>query len=214
MTELRRWKTHPMGSASLGRIVILNGAPRSGKTSIAHALQERGQGMWVNIGVDASTRSLPERLRPGIGLRPGGERPDLEDLVVVLYAALWESVATHARLGADVVVDVGIHDAYSAPRHIARDAARRLEGLPVFVVGVRCPIDVIWRRRRDSLGQDLAEADDQTMAAVQRWQTAVHLLPEYDLEVDTSSLTPAQCADAVVDRVAGPPGTCLAAAGA
>src|SRR5579863_3629863 len=166
-----------------GQIVILNGAPRSGKTSIAHALQERGPGVWVNLGVDASTNSLPERFRPGIGLRPGGERPDLEDLVVTLYAALWDSVAAHAQLGLNVVVDVGIHEGYSASRHIARGAALRLQGLPVLVVGVLCPITVIWERRRESWAQDFGDADDQTVAAVDRWQSAVHVPFAYDLEV-------------------------------
>jgi chloramphenicol 3-O phosphotransferase len=201
-----------VGTATPGRIVILNGAPRSGKTTVARALQERGPGLWVNLGVDASNAALPERFRPGIGLRPGGERADLEDLVVTLYAALWDSVAAHAHLGLDVVVDVGIHDAYAAPRRIARDAARRLEGLPALVVGVRCPIEVVWERRRESWGQERLVADDQTVAAVERWQAAVHDRLDYDLEVDTSSLSPSQCADAIVARLAGPPGACLSAA--
>lgn len=193
--------------------MILNGAPRSGKTSIARAVQVCGPGVWVNLGVDAMNGSLPERFRPGIGLRPGGERPDLEDLVLTLYAALWDAVAAHARLGVNVVVDVGMHEAYSAPRRIALDAARRLEGLPVLVVGVHCPIEVIWQRRHESWGQARAEADDQTVAAVERWQSAVHTYLAYDLEVDTSHWSAARCADAIVARLAGPPGTCLAAAG-
>jgi chloramphenicol 3-O phosphotransferase len=149
----------------------------------------------------------------GIGLRPDGERPDLEDLVVTLYAALWDSVAAHARLGLNVVVDVGMHDSYSVPRRVARGAAWRLGGFPVLVVGVRCPVDVIWRRRRESWGQMPEDTDDRTVAAVERWQSAVHDGLVYDLHVDTSSLSPAQCADAIVSRLAGPSGTCLAAAG-
>jgi chloramphenicol 3-O phosphotransferase len=202
-----------VAKASPGQIVILNGAPRSGKTSIAHSLQERGSGVWINLGVDASTNALPTRLRPGMGLRPGGERPDLEDLVVTLYAALWDSVAAYARLGLNVVVDVGIHDDYSVPRHIARDAAKRLEGSSVLVVGVRCPIAVIWKRRRETWGQGLENAEDQTVAAVERWQSAVHDSIDYDLEVDTASWSPERCADAIVARLAGPPGIRLAAAG-
>lgn len=191
---------------SPGQIVILNGAPRSGKTSIAQALQDRGPGVWVNLGVDASNSALPERFRPGIGLRPGGERPELEALVVTLYAALWESVAAHSRLGLNVAVDVGLHDAYSVPRQIVSDAAAPLEGLPVLLVGVRCPTDVIWRRRHESWGQVRHTADEQQAAAVERWQTAVHDRLSYDIEVDTASLSAAQCADAIVVRLAGPPG--------
>ncbi|MBO0693922.1 MAG: hypothetical protein J2P58_13545, partial [Acidimicrobiaceae bacterium] len=64
-----------------GLVVILNGAPRSGKSAIARAIQESSPDTWVGLGVDTSSQSIPERLRPGIGLRPGGERPDLEEHV-------------------------------------------------------------------------------------------------------------------------------------
>lgn len=54
-----------------GRIVILNGAPRSGKSSIAEAIQETFDGPWMNLGVDAyMERVMPRRCLPGIGLRP------------------------------------------------------------------------------------------------------------------------------------------------
>lgn len=203
--------------------MILNGPPRSGKTSIARALQECAPGVWVNLGVDGSNRSLSERHRPGIGLRPGGERPDLEDLVVTLYAALWDSVAAHARLGLNVVVDVGIHDVYAAPHGIVRDAARRLSGLPVLVIGVRCPIDVILQRREQTWGhrdadaeadaEAEADADQQAVTAVERWQSAVDDALDSDLEVDSAAWSPARCAYAIVVRLGGPSGSCLAAAG-
>src|SRR5262245_23555606 len=61
-----------------GQIVILNGPPRSGKSSIAAEIQERFEGVWMNLGVDHFKQMTPARLQPGIGLRPGGERPDLE----------------------------------------------------------------------------------------------------------------------------------------
>jgi chloramphenicol 3-O phosphotransferase len=72
-----------------GQIVILNGAPRSGKSSIVAAIQETFDGPWVNLGVDTFKRHVvPKRYSPAIGLRPGGERPDLEPLIAVLYAAM------------------------------------------------------------------------------------------------------------------------------
>ena len=77
-------------------------------------------------------RAAPAHLLPAIGLRPGGERPDLEPLVVQLYAALYESIAAHSRLGLDVVVDTGHHDAHSRPLGILPASARRLAGLPAL----------------------------------------------------------------------------------
>jgi chloramphenicol 3-O phosphotransferase len=185
-----------------GEIVILNGAPRSGKSSIVGAIQESLPGTWVNLGVDASRRSIPERVQPGIGLRPGGERPDLEDFVVILYAALYESIAAHARLGLNVIVDVGHHEAYSKPLHILAACARRLAELSVLWVGVRCPIDVIWQRRENSWGQKRETANEELVLAVDRWQREVHALGGYDLELDTSQLTPTHCAQLIDARLA------------
>jgi chloramphenicol 3-O phosphotransferase len=195
-----------------GQIVILNGAPRAGKSSIVRAIQDTLEGAWMNLGVDAWREAAPERLRPGIGLRPGGERPDLEPLVPTLYAALYESIAAHSRLGLNVVADVGHHDAYSKPLGILQDSARRLTGLPVLFVGVRCPIEVIMERRRQAaLGREgvyeTGSDADPIPAPVRAWQAAVHAHGLYDLELDTSKLSPGECAAAIgaaLDRVVRP----------
>lgn len=194
-------------AARPGQIVILNGAPRSGKSSIAAAIQEGFDGPWMNLGVDAYINAVtPPRYRPGMGLRPGGERPDLEPLVPRFYAALYESIAAHSRLGLDVVVDVAHHDHYSRPLHILTDCARRLMGLPVLFVGVHCPIETILERRRE--GQSGREGlyvagtpEDPVPAPVLRWQNAVHVPGLYDLEVDTSQLRPDACAARIRERL-------------
>jgi chloramphenicol 3-O phosphotransferase len=194
-----------MPTDSTGQIVILNGTPRSGKSSIAGAIQRTFEGAWMNLGVDGFMRMTPERYRPGIGLRPGGERPDLEPLIVILYRAMYEAIAAHSRLGLNVVVDVGHHDAYAAPRGILPDCARRLRGLPVLFVGVRCPIETVMERRRATWG--VGNADDGSVPPpVRLWQQAVHTPGLYDLEVDTSVLSPEACADAIRQRLKdGPP---------
>ena len=127
-----------------------------------------------------------------------------------LYGALFDAVAAHARLGLDVALDAGLHESYSRPLHVRADCARRLEGLPVLLVGVHCPIDVIWQRRRDSWGQDRGATDARLRAAVQRWQDEVHAAMKYDLEVDTSESTPDECAQRIAARLAeGPPGRAI-----
>ena len=186
-----------------GRIVVLNGAPRSGKSSIAAAIQARVPGDWINLGVDAQMRTIPPHLLPGIGLRPGGERPDLEPVAVRLYAALYESIVAHSRQGFDVIADLGHHDGYSRPLGILVDSARRLVGLPAYLVGVRCPIDIIMERRRANPQGYLA--GDGVPEPVQRWQDAVHVPGIYDLEVDTSQLTPEAAADRTGQRLTEPP---------
>lgn len=185
------------------QIIILNGAPRAGKSSIVKEIQDNFDAPWISLGVDVSILAMtPERYRPGIGLRPGGERPDLEPLITKLYAALYESIAAHSRMGINVVAEFGHHDNYSRPLGILPDCAKRLEGLPVLFVGVRCPIEEIMRRRnagqegRDT-SYEISSSDEPVPPPVQLFQDEVHRPGIYDMEVDTSVMSPKECADAI-----------------
>ena len=180
-----------------GTIVLLNGAPRSGKSSIARAMQARLDGVWVNFGVDAAMAMQPAAIAPGIGLRPGGERPDLEPVVRQLYGALFDSIEAYARAGVNVVSDVGIHDAYSRPLGVLDDAVRRLNGLPVLFVGVKAPIETIMARRNADPQGGYYAAGDDVPAPVQLWQEAPHAHGVYDLEIDTGAVTAEQAAEAI-----------------
>ena len=188
-----------------GQIVILNGPPRSGKSSIATVIQNTFEGVWLNLGVDRFKPMVPDRYQPGIGLRPGGECPDLEPLIVLLYRAMYETIALHSRLGLNVVVDVGHHDAYAVPRGILPACARQLTGLPVLFVGVRCPLAEIMERRRATWGV-VPGNDGAVPAPVALWQQAVHMPGIYDLEVDTALLSAEECAEVIRQRLdKGPP---------
>jgi chloramphenicol 3-O phosphotransferase len=190
-----------------GQIVILNGAPRSGKSSIVTALQETFDGLWMNLGVDVFVIHVtPKRYRPGMGLRPGEEAHKLAPLVPTLYEAMYESIAAHSRAGLNVVTDVGHYDGA-----ILADSARRLAGLPVLFVGVRCPIEVVMERRNAGQpGRDgeylTGSTSGDIPAPILRWQRDVHIPGIYDLEVDTSVLSPMESAAAIRQRLAdGPP---------
>ena len=182
------------GSTPSGQIVVLNGAPRSGKSSIAASIQERFDGLWMTLGVDVARAMTPPRYQPGIGLRPGEGAHQATRVVPVLFAALYDSVAAHSRLGLNVVVDVGHHDV-----GILSDCARRLAGLPVLFVGVRCSTEIIMERRNASeAGRYVtASAGEPIPLPVLRWQQEVHAHGVYDLAVDTSLASPEQCADAI-----------------
>ncbi len=199
-----------------GQIVILNGAPRAGKSSIVRAIQDTFEGVWMNLGVDVFARGVtPKRYQPGIGLRPGpgpgfgGEAPELKPLVPTFYAAVYESIAAHSRLGLNVVTDIGHHGAIHP--EILPNCARQLAGLPVLFVGVRCPIDEIMKRRNQAgrKGGYVAGTDDEPVPPpVVLWQEEVHKPGVYDLEVNTSLLSPQDCAEEIRQRLAeGPPGT-------
>jgi chloramphenicol 3-O phosphotransferase len=184
----------------LGNIVILNGTPRSGKSSIATIVQNTFDGVWMNLGVDNFIRMTPQRYQPGIGLRPGGERPDLEPLIVTLYQAMYESIAAHSRLGLNVVVDVGHHDNYSTRRGILYKCVSILKGFPVLFVGIRCPLNVIMERRIATWNNSYVE-DGSVPKPIMMWQKSVHFPGIYDLEIDTSVLSPEECANLIRKRL-------------
>ena len=164
----------------------------------------------MNLGVDIFCRLVtPEEYQPGIGLRPGGERPDLEPLIVASYVAMYESIAAHSRQGFNVVVDVGHHDGYSEPLDILSRCARSLKNLPVLFVGVHCSPDEVMKRRKVSGGKyETGTIDDTFPVTVRRWQDHVHRGVKYDLELDTTSLGPARCAELIRERLdSGTPGS-------
>ena len=191
-------------------MVVLNGPPRAGKSSIAAAIQD-GPGVWFNLGVDLARAATPPSHQPGIGLRPGGERPDLEDFVVASYLALYDSVVAHARRGIDVVVDVGHHDSYSRPLRILQRVAAQLAELRALFVGVRCPVEILMHRRYATgwIKEPYVDGDPIPEAVV-RWSQAVHEPGIYDLDVDTSKVSAEEAASTIRSRVESGPTTAFA----
>lgn len=188
-----------------GKVIILNGTPRSGKSSIASVIQNNFEGVWMNIGVDRIMDMTPEKFQPSIGLRPGGERPDLEPLIQKLYLAMYKSIVAFSLEGLNVVVDIGHHEGYSVKRKFLHQASQILNGTPAWLIGVRCPIGTVMKRRIESWKKGYTP-EGKVPTPVALWQQLVHEPGLYDLEVDTSLLTSEECAAQVYERVyQGPP---------
>lgn len=168
-------------------IIILNGSPRSGKSSIAKAMVG-----WTNLGVDHwREHRTPEEFQPGIGLRPGGERPDLEQFVRQSYQELFTELANRDCGGENVVVDLGIHDAYSKSLGIRAMANEILEGANVVWCHVCCSTEINAERRRRSGMTD----DPERIAA---WEIALPSSGDYDLVLNTDSATPEELAGQIL----------------
>lgn len=173
----------------LGKIVILNGPPRSGKSTMATKIQEQLGGIWMNFGVDQMMNMTPMQYQPGIGLRPGGERPDLEPIVEKMYLSLYHSIASFSRTGLNVVVDVGHHNFYRKPLNLLPRCMKILENHPVAFVGVFCQMDELMNRRIKTWGKGYDE-NGEVPEPVEKWQKFVHEPGIYDLEINTSILNP------------------------
>jgi chloramphenicol 3-O phosphotransferase len=120
-----------------------------------------------------------------------------------LFEEMYGEVARLARIGMNVAVDVGHHDDYSASLRIVDRVGEWLAGIPTLWVGVRCDLDVIMRRRDRSGDGYVGSGDDGSVPdPVLRWEQAVHDPGDYDLEVDTSQWSAADCAAAILAELA------------
>ena len=119
-----------------------------------------------------------------------------------MYDALYASIAVHLRLGLNVVADVAHHDDYATLSGMLYDCARRLVGLRTYFVGVRCPAEVVWQRRKDTWHRDQdLPVDAPVPELVRIWDREVHKPGIYDLEVDTSNRSAEACADMILKHM-------------
>lgn len=172
-----------------GKIIILNGTSSSGKTSILHALQDIMDEPYLDAGIDKFIWMLPGRYL---------ERP-LWDNVLGLASTAGETghrlvhsmhmaIDTLSRSGWNVVADhVLVEESWLA------ECVSMFADLPAYLVGIRCPLEVLVERERSRKNRTLGQAALQF--------PMVHRHGVYDLEVDTSLMSVEQCALAIKARV-------------
>jgi chloramphenicol 3-O phosphotransferase len=172
-----------------GKIIVLNGASSAGKTSILHALQDLLDEPYLEAGIDKFIFMLPERYleRPlwdsvlGLATTAGvaGHR---------LFSGMHQAVAALARSGNNVLVDhVLVEPAW------VQECAALFSGLPAYLVGVHCPLEVLEQREASRRSRTPGQARAQFALA--------HAACVYDLVVDTSQLNPQECAQKIKERL-------------
>ncbi|WP_413379894.1 phosphotransferase-like protein [Alkalihalobacillus sp. 1P02AB] len=179
-----------------GKIVFLNGVPRSGKSSVATELQIISDKIWVHIGVDNTASILDAKFSPAMGLRPGGEFPELEETVKKLYLALFDSIKAYSDQGFSVVVDVGFHHHYVSKWNPMKEMQKILCDYSCFLFSIYCPVEDIMQRRMVTWGNQLENG--RIPEPVLRWQKAVYENPEYEKRFDTSKLTSREVAEEIL----------------
>ncbi len=180
-----------------GRVLVLNGTSSSGKSTLAKALQAALPDPWLVVGLDTVVFALPRRYldQPlwsevfryirGDGATEGPFRIETGPLGERLVAGLHRSVAGLAHSGLSVIVDhVLLEDAW------VDDLRATLDGIDWWLVGVRCPLAVVEQRERDRRDRTIGQAAAQF--------AVVHEERTYDVEVDTSELSPEAAAEVIV----------------
>lgn len=166
-----------------GRIILLNGASSSGKSTLAKALQLVLDEPFLHVSSDhlVAAGFLPERREEG------GPFDWLHQMRPRFFAGFHRCLPALAQAGNDLIVDHVIE--FASWR---QDLAGLLNGLDVFLVGVHCDLDELDRRERRRGDRRIGEG--RTHVAID----GIHTFGPYDLEVDTTAGVTSALASSVV----------------
>jgi len=185
-----------------GTIIILNGTSSSGKSCLVRALQEQQAEPCLDAGLDKFLWMLPRRYLndPEYWQQIFTYRYRLEENETIidsiapapygdlLVRGMHRAQAELARGGNNLVADhVLICEPWVA------DCAACLADLPAWLIGVRCPLEVLEARE--------CQRKDRTLGQARAQFDAVHAHGIYDFEVDTSMMSPENCARAIRQHI-------------
>ena len=187
-----------MADTRPGTIIVLNGCASAGKTSIARAIQRTFAEPYLHLGIDLFWLEIFPWEWPGAATNSvqdifiAGASPPKSILAVqpfghFVISGLHHTVAALARIGHNVVVD---HTLFHAG--YVTEILTLWQPFPVWLVGVSCPLATV--RRRAATRADRAWPAYLPMVTWMFDEVHQHTRGVYDLEVDTSRLTPTECA--------------------
>lgn len=165
-----------------GRIIFLNGVTSSGKTSIVDALQEREDIFFYVVANDLFQETVGEKY-----LRRDYWKY-LSEAVIMMY----HTAKLFSDMGKNVLIDGALFERPEIKPHY-RQMMEILKDNPLDLVEVYCPLD-ICRQRNISRGDRYETQSEEQM----EWMAKD---VSYSLKVDTSTHSPAECADAIMQKL-------------
>ena len=166
-----------------GNIIFLNGTSSSGKTIIAKTLQQILDETYLHCSVD----SFFEMLLPEKYISPDGtveiSKEDFETLQALIpkvISGMHHCIPALASEGINLIVD----QVLQSPAWL-NDCVDLLADFPVLFVGAQCPLEGLERREQER---------DREPGLARRQFDVVHAHKVYDVEVDTFTHSPMECA--------------------
>jgi len=160
--------------------IFLNGTSSSGKSSIARAIQKLSLAPYIHLQVDMILGALHWE-SPSVS-----ERQDecLQTCITNFHKSLPVFITPPFY---------GIIDHVVLREDEYKECLDCLSGLSYVTVGVRCPLEALIKRELDR--------GDRKIGLAARQFDKVHSNREYDIEVDTSTMTPEQAAEIILNHI-------------
>ena len=156
--------SHPFNKA--GKVIFLNGATSSGKSTIAALLQARIDEPFWHFSIDHFREAgiLPlDRIRSG--------EFDWKELRASFFDGFHRALAAYVAAGNNLIIEHVIET-----KQWLDLLVEQLAPFDIYFVGIHCPLDELERR-------EAARGDRPIGGARQDFETA-HARTQYDLELD------------------------------
>ena len=163
-------------------VIVLNGTSSSGKTTLASALQETLDAIYMHVSIDAFFGAFPQK----------AFKPEfIEQTGLHGLPGFFRCIAALADTGNKVIVDIVLAD-----KRWAEECVLLLQPFYTLWVGVHCPLEELERREQ--------ARGDRKIGMARQQSDEVHLHVPCDIEVDTLESSPAECAAKIKQRLLAP----------
>ena len=165
-----------------GKIIFLNGVTSSGKTSIVDALQSRRDVFFYVVANDLFQEMVGEQYLQEDYWKY------LSEVIIMMYhtAKLYSDMGKNVLIDGILVERDEIKPHYQQLKEIMKDS-------PLSIVEVYCPLDICKQRNIERGDRYESQSEEQAQLMSQDVQ--------YSLTVDTSVLTPEECAEKIVQEL-------------
>jgi chloramphenicol 3-O-phosphotransferase len=207
-----------------GQVVLINGTSGAGKTTTCATFARRAEEPYLMFGMDLLVGTLvPARYTMFGSMKEAGYQPTAYGPVCMqALSAMHAMVAAAARTGQNMVVD---HLMFVDPP-VLQDAVWRMAGVPVLFVNLKPSRAVLERRvttrKITVIPEPIQEAmaaagpeiigtlGEQLSAATPWFYEHAYANDIYDLELDSSAMSPEQVCEKIEARLREGPGTAFA----
>ncbi len=188
-----------------GKLILINGASSAGKSSLALALQQRLDTPFYRASIDTFVHNMldwgrdvaldpPDGAYDGFRVRTlddGGGRAlalSAGERARLFLAGMRAATAAFVKAGNSLIFDDVLYDPGYLEGYLAA-----FEGIEVWFVGLRCPLDVLEQRER--------QRGDRSVGHARGHYHLVHQHSLYDIEIDTAQTRPEDAAALIAERV-------------
>ncbi len=165
-----------------GRIIFLNGVTSAGKTSIVEALQERDDIFFYVVANDLFQEMVGDKYLQQDYWKY------LSEVIIMMY----HTAKLYSDMGKNVLIDGILVEREEIKPHY-RQLLEILKDNPLDIVEVYCPLEICRQRNIDRGDRYETQSEEQHALMAENIK--------YSVTVDTSTYSPAECADIIVNAL-------------